>query len=213
MIFGDLKHEELRSDEDPDRPEPFIIRGEAARRAGNLDAARSSFNARAVQVAGETALDWAWDHIKPTQADKIEIGSGLDLGYIRGFYLPERDKDGNTFRWTSTNPEIRWAAPLADVSFAWNGWRPSGSASAKLDYIPPSTGSRGVIISYVKDFANVDAWTTDTLADLTLANEFPDTNNDCAVSGCFALAMNGFVSAGDDPRLLGIRVSSVGTSK
>jgi hypothetical protein len=204
---------QLRSDDDPDRPEPFIIRGEVARKAGNLDAARSSFNARPVHIAGERALDWAWDHIVPTATSEIQLGSGLDMGYIRGFYAPEKDKDGNTFRWTSDKPQIRWSEALSDVSFTWNGWRPTGNANVVVDFLPSSTGSRGLVLSYAKPFTNIDSWGADTLSDLAVANEFPSTTNDCATYSCLSMMMNGFVNGGDDPRLLGIRISSVGNDK
>src|SRR5207244_1914882 len=54
---------QLLADEPPARYEPFIIRGEAARRSGDLNAARTFLNARVVKLAGDDALRWAWDHL------------------------------------------------------------------------------------------------------------------------------------------------------
>ncbi|MEO5951081.1 MAG: hypothetical protein ABIQ44_01315, partial [Chloroflexia bacterium] len=204
---------QLRTTDDPDRPEPYIIRGEAARKAGNLDAARSSFNARPVQVAGETALDWAWDHLNPPQTTQIELGSGLDLGYIRGFYLPEKDKDGTTFRWTTDNPEIRWSASPSNVLFTWNAWRTVGSAKVVVDFVPSSTGTHGLIVSFMKTLSNVDNWISDSLATLSTASQHTIEYGNCPIYSCFSMSLNGFVNGGDDPRLLGIRVSSIGIAK
>src|SRR5207249_11495495 len=99
--------QQLTADEPPDRFEPFIIRGEAARRSGDLNAARTLFNARVVKLAGDDALRWAWDHLNPPPVDNIEVGSGLDMGYVRGFYGPETDGAGIAFRWTGEHAEIR----------------------------------------------------------------------------------------------------------
>lgn len=200
---------QLRPDDDPDRFEPHIIRGEIARKAGNLDAARSSFNARVVQVQSELALDWAWDHLRPADTTTLEIGSGLDIGYIRGFYQSEIDKDGIPFRWSTTNPEIRWSGTLSGATFTWNGWRPLSSATATLRFLPSASGTKGVLIAYEKQFPNTDVWADDKLYDLIPATNSLPENGDCLTYSCFSIKINGFVGAGSDPRLLGIRLSSV----
>ena len=102
----------LRPDEPDDRFEPLIIKGEAARMAGDIASARSLFNARVVQVGGADALDWAWDHLSPPPTSTLQIGSGLDMGYVRGFYGPETAADGTLYRWSSDSAEIRWSGAL-----------------------------------------------------------------------------------------------------
>ena len=99
----------LAANEPDDRFEPLIIKGEAARLAGDTASARSLFNARVVQVAGADALDWAWDHLSPPPTSTLQIGSGLDMGYVRGFYGPETASDGTLYRWSSDTAEIRWS--------------------------------------------------------------------------------------------------------
>jgi 4-amino-4-deoxy-L-arabinose transferase-like glycosyltransferase len=191
----------LRPDEDPDRFEPHIIRGEAARKAGNLDDARSFFNARAVQVAGEDALDWAWDHLRPPEVEKVELGTGLDVGYIRGFSQPERDSEGRYFRWTGEYSTIRRMSvgrPMFSLNYLVNAWQ-GGSAS-------PATGVTFLIPVYETtwdrpvQFDNKDRWQEYTWPLPSYAGEV-------------SLAVEGFVGGGDDPRLLGIRISSVTSLK
>lgn len=202
----------LRPTDVPDRFEPYIIQGEIARRQGNLEDARSSFNARTVQVAGETALDWAWDHLAPETLDRLNIGSGLDLGYVKGFYQPETDKNGNTFRWSSESPQIRWSAPLSDAAFRWNGWRPLGAATLTMTFIPSRIGLRGVITAYTASLSNADNWLSQHLADLSVSTTPTLPPNDCPSYSCFSITTNGFVGGGDDPRLLGIRISTIGAT-
>src|SRR5688572_17310007 len=113
------------------RYEPAIVRGEAARRRGDFEAARSFFNAREVQVAGNEALEWAWDHINPPPTGEIDVGSGFDIGYIRGFYGPETDA-GGTYRWSGPQAEFRNFSPELSSTIEWSGWRPGRVAPARV---------------------------------------------------------------------------------
>ena len=47
-------------------------------------------------------MDWI-PHSAP-RVDRLQIGSGLDIGYIRGFYGPETGKDGVRARLTGGPP-------------------------------------------------------------------------------------------------------------
>jgi hypothetical protein len=85
------------------------------------------FNDRTVKQAGEKAVQWAWAHLYPPLTDTLEIGSGLDLGYIKGFYGPETDKDGQTYRWMTGHAEVRNIFTNADYGVALSGWRPDGA--------------------------------------------------------------------------------------
>ena len=119
---------QLTSTEPDDRIEPPIIRGEAALLQGDLASARSFLNTRLLQVDAVQAQDWAWDHLNPPITSTVELGSGLDLGYIRGFYGPEKDAGGACFRWSSDEPKCADCSLQAGISLVWSGWRPAGSA-------------------------------------------------------------------------------------
>ncbi|HET9495323.1 MAG TPA: glycosyltransferase family 39 protein [Chloroflexia bacterium] len=181
----------LLADEPEDRFEPDILRGEAARMAGDREAARASFNTRVVQVAGQQAVDWAWDHLRPPPAGRIELGSGLDLGYIRGFHGPERDSTGRTFRWMGPEGAVRGLTGNPELGLQVSGWRPGGASPAKVTAI--SSANRSGSAPVVQTLPTTDEWTTI----LVLAGEG------------VTLETNGFVPGGYDARLLGVRATTV----
>jgi 4-amino-4-deoxy-L-arabinose transferase-like glycosyltransferase len=188
---------QLTGNEPPDRYEPSIIKGEAARMAGDLTSARSLFNARPVQVAGDEALVWAWDHLRPPVTNTLDIGSGLDVGYIRGFYAPETDNAGISFRWTGTQARIRGFCGAGN-SIEWSGWRPGGQAKVAarcLDGAPAEftlTNSQDWETTAVELAGNLDGGQTEP--------------------GLY-FHTDGFIGAGSDPRLLGVRVSRIGSDR
>jgi hypothetical protein len=88
-------------------PYPHLLRGAILLKQGD------SLGARA-ELAYETATledlqAWAWRIFPEISAppSRITIGSGIDLGHIRGFYPAET----GGFRWTHESAEIRLAAP------------------------------------------------------------------------------------------------------
>ncbi len=190
---------QLTSNEPQDRVEPFIIEGEAARRAGKLEAARSFFNARTVKVNNDEALNWAWDHLDPPLTTTIEIGSGLDIGYVRGFYSPEVDERGIAYRWSSSRSEVRRLSLSPSTQLKWSGWRPSGLPGTQ-------------VVVYANDASRLTQ-----LAQFSLINRVdwqqslfsPGASADATQGSDFLLDVNAFVSGGSDPRLLGVRLSVV----
>ncbi len=194
--------------EPPDRFEPFILRGEAARRSGDLQAARSFFNTRVVKLAGDgaqtgqQALDWAWDHLAPSPVPSIEIGGGLDIGYIRGFFSPETDDKGVTFRWSTDKAEVRGLTAAPQNVVKWSGWRPAGLPDARL-----ALGRLGgnAAVWHVT-LANDPGWATNTVpVDQAAGN--------AGQPGSLVIQVNPFVVGGSDQRLLGVRIASISASK
>jgi 4-amino-4-deoxy-L-arabinose transferase-like glycosyltransferase len=189
----------LTADEPANRFEPAIIRGEVARQSGDLESARSFFNAREVNVAGDAALRWAWDHLAPPAVDVIELGSGLDIGYVRGFYGTETDSDGRTFRWSGEYPEIRGKTDKSgELSITWSGWRPTGLPPARPNVL---IYQRENSPSFVTELPNARGW-TDTAINLGTTGE-----------KLLKISVNSFIGAGNDPRLLGVRISKVEVSR
>jgi hypothetical protein len=186
----------LRSDEPEDRFEPDVIRGEAARLSGDLESARALFNTRVVQVAGQQAVNWAWDHLRPPPADRIEIGSGLDLGYVRGFHGPERDANGRTFRWSGPDAAIRGLSPGSELAIVASGWRPDGTAAATVR-AGLVDGNKYLAAASVETLPATDGWTT----------------IQAGAGEGVTLDTNAFVPGGYDPRLLGIRVMEISVKR
>ncbi|HET8632012.1 MAG TPA: glycosyltransferase family 39 protein [Thermomicrobiales bacterium] len=105
-----------------------LLRGDIARARGDTAAAAREFNARDVRIANPT--DEAWADLFPTPLARLDVGDGLDLGYLRGFNLDERDASGATYRWTEDHAEVRLAAPAAGpatLRLRLRGYRPAGA--------------------------------------------------------------------------------------
>ena len=183
--------EQFISNEPADRFEPYIIRGEAARLAGDQEAARTLLNTRVVKLAGDAALSWAWDHLRPAPVGTIAIGSGLDIGYIRGFYAPETDEKGQAFRWSAESSQIRGLRGAPSVVGTWSGWRPSALPQAVVRLY---TGTQEQTAS----LNNSKQWTQTTIS--------PGSGG---AGASISLNVGGFVSGGSDGRLLGVRVLAV----
>ncbi|HEX8599601.1 MAG TPA: hypothetical protein VF952_13935 [Chloroflexia bacterium] len=183
----------LRQNEPEDRYEPPILRGQAARMQGNLDDARSFFNARVVQVAGDEALRWAWDHLPAEAVQSIDVGSGLDVGYVRGFHGPETDANGRPFRWSKDIAEMRGlAGGICEIE--WNGWRPSGLPVAEVTITRLISHLPQVSERIEIRLPNSPDWTIRRLAS-------PEE------TGPPEIQVNSFVVSGSDPRLVGVQVS------
>lgn len=186
----------LSQAEPEDRYEVPILRGQAARMQGNLDDARSFFNARVVQVAGDEALRWAWDHLHPADVQSLELGSGLDVGYVKGFHGPEKDAGGRSFRWSTGRAEVKGVAGGV-CSLEWSGWRPSGLPQAEV--ILTHTNASNTATQLLKTtLPNAEGLIT-----TKLTSPGPDTIN------ALVLEVNSFVISGSDPRLVGLQVAQV----
>lgn len=192
--------QQLVSNEPPDRFEPFIIKGEAARLSGDMAQAQTFFNARTVKVAGDEALEWAWDHLNPRPVDNLAIGSGLDIGYIRGFYAPETSAQGAAFRWTGEEAQVRGIAGGGTLYITWSGWRPSGLSNAQVTVsAEPSSGAAATFT-----LSNADTWVVQDLGGVGAGQ---------AQATSFRIETNGFVGGGNDQRLLGVRVARIASGK
>jgi 4-amino-4-deoxy-L-arabinose transferase-like glycosyltransferase len=183
--------------EPPDRVEPDIIKGEAARISGNLSSARSFLNSRTLQVHAMEAQDWAWDHLAPPPVAEIELGSGLDLGYIRGFAGPESDESGRSFRWTGPASEVRNLASASSYGIEWSGWRPGGTSSTR------------VALTWEDLTGKAQTQTTADSPSNSLTWESAEVPGTTAKPAILEIAVRAFVASGSDPRLLGVRISKI----
>ena len=147
----------------------------------------------------EAALDWAWDHLAPTSVESLEVGSGLDVGYVRGFHAAEKDSQGKPFRWTTDSAQVRSVLPSGAMNVEWNAWRPQGPPPAA----PVVTLSSGAAGLNTGPLPTQDRWVTTEVAG-------PGPGDGAGVQP-LTLRVNPFVGAGSDPRLLGVRLSRVGS--
>ncbi len=129
-------------DDDLDPTGATLLHGDILRAQGNLADARVSLNYRDIRTLNPTAEAWA--HLNPKPQARLDVGDGLDLGYLRGLNLDERDADGTTYRWTTATADLRLAVPAnpgaATLRLRLRGYRPVGA-------IPPvriSVGGRAI---------------------------------------------------------------------
>src|SRR3712207_2283571 len=93
-------------------PERFLLEGDIYRRLGQRERAVGAFVAQELEPANPTA--WAWRYLQPPGTTRIDLGNGLDWGYIEGFYGREytdpTDPFGTGFRWMGPRARLRFTA-------------------------------------------------------------------------------------------------------
>ena len=109
----------------PAHPHAHLLRGALLRASGNLAAAKTEL---AFETASLQDLQaWAWNVFAPISPSPatLAVGSGLDLGFVQGFYPAE-----SGYRWTkgTAQVQIRVAAGATAVEFELNPGRPAGVA-------------------------------------------------------------------------------------
>jgi tetratricopeptide (TPR) repeat protein len=78
--------------------------GDLLREIGDTHGAREAFEGQYADQ--QQVVDWAWRHLRPPPASALDIGDGLDFGYIGGVY-PAETLAGETARWTSGHATLR----------------------------------------------------------------------------------------------------------
>ena len=89
----------------PAHPLPHLVLGVLARQAGDVAVAREEFAYEANSL--QDLQQWSWEAFAPfaMPPTQLALGGGLDLGFVRGFTLPE-----HAMRWTSAQSELRLSA-------------------------------------------------------------------------------------------------------
>ena len=115
-------------DDERDALGAALLRGDVLRARGDVAGAARAFNARDVRLANPT--EQAWAHLSPPPRARLDVGDGLDLGYLRGFALDEREPDGTTLRWTGPRAELCLtpaATGPATLRLRLRSYRPGGA--------------------------------------------------------------------------------------
>jgi 4-amino-4-deoxy-L-arabinose transferase-like glycosyltransferase len=76
------------------------------RMQGRDDAARRAFEG--FYVSEQAVLDWSWAHLAPPPTRRVDVGNGLDFGYVTGVYQAEQQA-GTSVRWTNGHGRLRLA--------------------------------------------------------------------------------------------------------
>ena len=123
------------------RPERFLLEGEIYRDLGDRERAVGAFVVRDLEIANPTR--WAWEHLDPPRAAEIDLGSGLDWGYVDGFYGREgAAAQPDNYRWTGPVARLRFVDAgsgqpqtlrLRVAAYRPGGERPAILAVTQLD--------------------------------------------------------------------------------
>jgi 4-amino-4-deoxy-L-arabinose transferase-like glycosyltransferase len=96
-------------------PQRYLLEGEIYRGLGDLEAARNPFAARHLEPQNPTR--WAWDHLRPPPTRRIDLGNGLDWGYVDGFFQREFPPESRS----PFEDGFRWTGPTARLKFVGAG--------------------------------------------------------------------------------------------
>jgi tetratricopeptide (TPR) repeat protein len=78
--------------------------GSVLRQLGEAEEARQAFRGRYVDEKDVVA--WAWEHLDIPPGQYLDVGDGLDYGYLAGVHATE-SAGGVTFRWTTASAQLR----------------------------------------------------------------------------------------------------------
>ncbi|WP_322816887.1 tetratricopeptide repeat protein [Chloroflexus sp.] len=110
-------------------PPTYIRLGDLLRATGNLDEARQAY--RPQYVSEQALIDLAWRDTQPLPTSAIEVGDGLDFGYLTGFY-PAETLAGAQSRWTGSVARIRISATGQVVQLRVAALRPDAPVTVQF---------------------------------------------------------------------------------
>ncbi len=93
----------------PDHAQAHVLRGDLHRLLGDAEAARTDL---AYERATRQDLQaWLWARALTPAASRLELGNGLDLGFVRGVHAGLTGERG--YRWTAERAHVRLQRPAA----------------------------------------------------------------------------------------------------
>jgi tetratricopeptide (TPR) repeat protein len=114
----------------PAHPHAHLLRGATLRAQGRDDPARDELAFESSSL--EDLQGWAWRVFTPVgpAPAALNVGAGLDLGFVRGFWLPE----DAAFRWSGAESEIMLHVPpgATRLDLRLAAGRPPGAPPATL---------------------------------------------------------------------------------
>jgi hypothetical protein len=130
-------------------PERYLLEGDIYRQLGNLDRARGAFVATRLEPDNPT--EWAWRHLQPPPVNRIDLGNGLDWGYVDGVFqrqwpdtaTTDAEIFANGYRWAGPEARLRFVGAGTgqpqQVQLRVNGYRPEAQPPAQLAVGTPNT--------------------------------------------------------------------------
>jgi 4-amino-4-deoxy-L-arabinose transferase-like glycosyltransferase len=110
----------------PAHPLPHLLLGDLLRASGRPDAARDEL---AFETASLQDLQaWSWQRFATPPPGELDVGGGLDLGFVRGMHPAEEVG----WRWTTGEAQLRLAAPGGTLRLRLASGRPAGAPQPTL---------------------------------------------------------------------------------
>ena len=81
-----------------------VLHGDALRRLGRNAEAQQAF--RGYYTDEVEMLEWAWAHLSTRPPATLNVGDGLDFGFVSGMYAAEEER-GRRVRWTKRQAQLR----------------------------------------------------------------------------------------------------------
>lgn len=82
--------------------------GDLERTLGNIEQARRAF--AGYYVDAQRVTDWSWRQLGARPPAALDVGGGLDFGYVGGVY-PAEELEGTSARWSAGRALLRLAGP------------------------------------------------------------------------------------------------------
>lgn len=89
-------------------PHPHLLLGDLLRAQGLPEEAIPELAYERNSL--EDLQSWLWKRTITPVPTALDLGTGLELGFVRGWHLPERTGDGISFRWSDDRATFRLAA-------------------------------------------------------------------------------------------------------
>lgn len=93
-------------------PHPHLLLGDLLRAQGRTEEAVRELAWEPASL--EDLQRWSWEHFASPPSPNLDLGSGLELGFILGWHLPEREGEV-TYRWSDEEALFRLAVPAGDA--------------------------------------------------------------------------------------------------
>lgn len=112
----------------PAHPYAHLLRGDLLRAAGEPEAARAELGPYE-QAALQDLQRWSWERFVTPPPQRLDLGDGLDLGFVAGFHAVGPAEEG--FRWTKGEASLRLTSPSpgAELVLCLASGRPDGSVA------------------------------------------------------------------------------------
>lgn len=111
----------------PAHPHAHLLLGDMLRQQGELTTARTALGYETATLQDIQA--WAWQHFRSPPPATLNIGDGLDLGFVRGFHAATPASQP-PHRWSRATARVRLTAPPDStcLHLRLHSGRPDGTA-------------------------------------------------------------------------------------